>query len=479
MAGETTTTQDKRRRGRPRKHPKKTVAKKVEKVEPKKTSTPKTTAKKTETKKVEKPTEIPVEEKVEKVEKVETAPIEEKEEVTQDVEIEEVISETEEHMEEATVSGFDIDESETVGSDYSPLSEPVIMRGYEGGNNPIANEESEARIPTAQLTYEDDIPAQAEAEAVATATEQPAATTNNGQSSFSTNGSHQAQNSGFSAASQTQKTEEKKSFWDNSHSSHAETTTESPAEKKKNATKMADTLLMLYQSNVPSLFQFVAKFNEGKISRMELNGEIDLLMPVMEDGTTVGQYIQRVNMQVENTFVITDDMVAEVREPLIDYLMEKDFKMTPSQRLLAAVIGQMFTLGISAFAQWRQNRHALNQFAEFTMSYKQQNGGGRDIPTQAQAQPQQQTSAEDAAHGYEAVEEEEVHGYTATEQASTPYSNLSDLDGAENQNLMAKREDEVISVEVEEIPHEEEGHLDLNSYLHEEEEPMHNEDIPM
>lgn len=478
MAGTTTTTQAKRKRGRPPKRSKKITSKKVESNE---TSTAKQAVKPTAKQKVDKPVEEkPVVEKIEKVEKVEEPQEETPVAFSDDAVAEEVIPETEEHMEEAAISGFDIDESETVGSDYSPLADPVIMRGYEGGNNPIANEESEARIPTAQLTYEDDIPAQAEAVAEAVATQQPAATTNNGQSSFSTNGSDQTQNSGFSAASQTQKTEEKKSFWDNSHSSRAETTTESPAEKKKNATKMADTLLMLYQSNVPLLFQSVAKFNEGKISKMELNGEIDLLMPIMEDGTTVGQYINRVNTQVEQTFVITDEQVAEVREPLIDYLMEKDFKMTPSQRLLAAVIGQMFTLGITAFGQWRQNRHALNQFAEFTVSWKRQNGGGRDIPTQAQSQPQpqQQTSAEDVAHGYEAVEQEEVHGYTATEQASTPYSNLSDLDGAENQNLMAKREDEAISVEVEEIPHEEE-HLDLNSYLHEEEEPMHNEDIPM
>ncbi len=234
-----------------------------------------------------------------------------------------------------SVSEFEIEDADIVHEEYSPIDPDVIHRGYESGNNPITVSESEEgiHIPEAKLTFGDN-----EAEANREKAAKSESSTQQGQQ-----GTNTGQKGSSNQQVATKPPVEQKGYWEHTHSQSTEQTTESPAEKRRNATKMADTLLLVYRDKVPELFKYLAKFNEGKISKMELNGEIDRNMPVLEDGTTIGVYIARVNNHVEANFVISDEQIKEVREPLIDWLMEKDLKLTPQQRLLIAIGSQMVT----------------------------------------------------------------------------------------------------------------------------------------
>jgi hypothetical protein len=309
---------------------------------------------------------------------------------------------------------FDIEDAEVIANDYSPLNPDVIHRGYESGSAQMTQTSTEEGmiIPEAELTFSDENQASAEK------AKQNKETTEN-----ESGGQQNTQ-----SAQQVTKTEpkrEEKSYFSNEHSKSTETTTETPAEKRRNATKMADTLLMIYRENVPVLFKYFAQFNEGKISQMELDGEFDRAMPVLADGTTAGEYITSVNRQVDATFVITDAQVLEVREPLIDWLMEKDLKLTPAQRLGIAIGGQMVSFGLATLKQWQQNRHALNKFAEFHADWKGMGKG--DIPNQRNVKSD-----------YAPTEESRPR---PEEQRQTPMDNISDLDVMESNNMMPNNSD--------------------------------------
>lgn len=336
---------------------------------------------------------------------------------------------------------FDIDDAEIITEEYSPIDDDVITRGYEGGGSAMPkNAEDGIDIPQPALTFDSDIPV--------TPTEP---TPNLG----SSDNTPSAQGG---SSSNHQQHKEEKSYFSNDHSSHAETSTETPAEKRRNATKMADTLLMVYRENFPTLFKYIAKFNEGKISRMELNGELDRSMPILEDGTTVGQYIAQVNKSADEMYVITDEQLAEVREPLIDWLMEKDLKLTPAQRLAIALGGHAISFGLASLQQFQQNRHAMNQFAEFHADWR--NGGSsrrnntQDIPRASREQTRQE--------------------YEPTEEVRTSKNTMENISDLDNTNMMPQEED---NYSVETIPNNEESEeINLDDYMND--DSPSNEDIP-
>lgn len=353
-----------------------------------------------------------------------------------------IIKETTKPMaeEQEENNGFNVEDAEIVNDEYTPLGADVEFRGYEQGNAQLSDDDSRIDIPQAALTFDSE-----EREDI------PDAPTSNQQPN-----NQQGANTSFP---QGGKQSEEKSHWENNHSTHSETTTETPAEKRRNATKMADTLLMVYRENVPTIFKTISKFNEGKISKMELNGEIDRSMPILADGTTVGSYIKRVNLEIDSTFVVSDEQCAEIREPLIDYLMEKDLKLTPSQRVWMALGGQVISFGLAAVQQWQLRRHEMMQFQEFHAEWR---GQKRDIP---QPRPQREE--------YVAEEIPRERRQSPTNQRSTPMDNLTDHE-LHDANMM---ENEETTYTVETV--EDEAEIDLDDYMNagSVQEAL-NEDIP-
>lgn len=138
----------------------------------------------------------------------------------------------------------------------------------------------------------------------------------------------------------------------------------SPAQKRKSAEKTADAMLGLYCKFVPAPFKQWASFKERKINELALKKEIDLEME-LDGEMTIKDYIDNTNKQVEAIFEVSEEQKNEIREPLIDVLLEQELALTPTQRLLLAVGGHLTTLGISAFQLAQNNKMALETFKQF------------------------------------------------------------------------------------------------------------------
>lgn len=139
----------------------------------------------------------------------------------------------------------------------------------------------------------------------------------------------------------------------------------SPNQKRKAAEKSADVLITNYANLAPLPFKKLSSFNMRKLEKRHMNDEIDMHMKIMDDGTTIHSYCEQVNLQADATFVITKEMQDEIREPLIDVLLENNFALTPTQRLIAAVGGQLLQMGMTGIQFMAQNRDAMDTFKKF------------------------------------------------------------------------------------------------------------------
>lgn len=145
----------------------------------------------------------------------------------------------------------------------------------------------------------------------------------------------------------------------------------SPNQKRKAAEKTADALVKTYAQLVPVPFKYMSSFNIRKLEKRHMNDELDMYMQVMEDGTRVKDYCEKVNDEVDKIFVVTEEMQKEIKEPLVDVLLEQGFALTPSQRLLLAVGGQIVQMGITSIQLLQQNRSAIEQFKNFHKESKE------------------------------------------------------------------------------------------------------------
>jgi hypothetical protein len=175
----------------------------------------------------------------------------------------------------------------------------------------------------------------------------------------------------------------------------------SPAQKRKSAEKTADAMLGLYCKFVPAPFKQWASFKERKINELSLKKEIDLEME-LDGELTIKDYIDNHNKQVEGIFEVSEEQKNEIREPLIDVLLEQELALTPTQRLLMAVGGHLTTLGISAFQLAQNNKMALETFKQFqsdkimsSQPYQQAQPQGQPYQqARPQAQPYQQAQTQ-------------------------------------------------------------------------------------
>ncbi len=138
----------------------------------------------------------------------------------------------------------------------------------------------------------------------------------------------------------------------------------SPAKKRQAAEKSADAILLTYKNIAPVPFKWMANFNIPKLERLDAEGEIQLSQVLTEDGTTVKQYVEHVNAQVEEIFVITNEMTNDIKEPLVDVLMENNLALTPTQRLVMAVGQQVLQMGITSAKMLYDNKQAIKFFKE-------------------------------------------------------------------------------------------------------------------
>jgi hypothetical protein len=145
----------------------------------------------------------------------------------------------------------------------------------------------------------------------------------------------------------------------------------SPAQKRKSAEKTADALLSMYCQFVPMPFIKWSSFSDGKIQRMVFENKLDLSMQ-LENNVTVKDYIDGVNEQAQEVFKVSDETREEIKDPLVDVLLEQDLALTPTQRLMLAVGGHLVTMGFSAFQLAQNNKQALETFEKFHIQMNKQ-----------------------------------------------------------------------------------------------------------
>ena len=144
-----------------------------------------------------------------------------------------------------------------------------------------------------------------------------------------------------------------------------------PAQKRKSAEKTAEALLNMYCQFVPMPFIKWSSFSEGKIQKMVFENKVDLSMQ-LENNVSVKDYIDGVNEQAQEVFKVSDETKEEIKDPLIDVLLEQDLALTPTQRLMLAVGGHLVTMGFSAFQLAQNNKQALETFEKFHIQMNKQ-----------------------------------------------------------------------------------------------------------
>lgn len=131
-----------------------------------------------------------------------------------------------------------------------------------------------------------------------------------------------------------------------------------PHTKRRAAEQTADTLLKGYAQLAPIPFKWMSKFPESKIEKMAFDGQLDLSIEV-SDGVTFDEYMKQTNEQLDEIFEVDSDTLNDIREPLIEVLMEQNMELTPTQRLIAAVLSHLTQMFTVAFKLRQQNNRIL------------------------------------------------------------------------------------------------------------------------
>jgi hypothetical protein len=118
-------------------------------------------------------------------------------------------------------------------------------------------------------------------------------------------------------------------------------------------------------------FKSWSSFKDHKIQKMAFEGKIDLEMP-LENGITVKDYIDGNNEQVEEIFKVSDETREEIKDPLIDVLLEQELALTPTQRLMLAVGSHLVTMSFSAYQLAQNNKVALETFERYHQQTKKE-----------------------------------------------------------------------------------------------------------
>ena len=139
----------------------------------------------------------------------------------------------------------------------------------------------------------------------------------------------------------------------------------SPQQKRRAAEKTADAILTAYAKFVPLPFKKLSSYDLKKLEQLEIEDELRMSMIVQEGNITIRDYVMQHNEQVEEVFTITDEMIADIKPPLQDVLMEQQLVLTPLQRLGLAVGGNLLTFTFAAVQLSNQKKEALKTFKAF------------------------------------------------------------------------------------------------------------------
>lgn len=131
-----------------------------------------------------------------------------------------------------------------------------------------------------------------------------------------------------------------------------------PRTKRKAAEQTANAILKTYSHIAPKPFKWLSKFPEAKIEKMAFKGELDVTIEVA-DGLSFDEYVKETNKQIDELFEVDEDTIEEIKEPLIEVLMEQDLELTPKQRLGMAIASHVLEMLTTSIQLWQTNKRVL------------------------------------------------------------------------------------------------------------------------
>ncbi len=107
----------------------------------------------------------------------------------------------------------------------------------------------------------------------------------------------------------------------------------SDEELKKRADQTARSVLSIYSVQIPKIFKYFAKFDDGKLEDMEMAGEIDMSMK-LGSGKTFRQHKNEMNAMVDKVFTTSPETMEALQEPLAEMLAEKGWVLSPMGQII-------------------------------------------------------------------------------------------------------------------------------------------------
>ena len=126
------------------------------------------------------------------------------------------------------------------------------------------------------------------------------------------------------------------------------------SQKRRVFKQTAQSLVLAYKqfSGLPFKYLATRDINAGKMAEYNVTKELDtnIVLELPNDvHMSIAQYFEQQCMKADGLFELDPDVEKEIVEALTDVLMEKQFALTPTQRLMVAVGQDLFNKGVQLF----------------------------------------------------------------------------------------------------------------------------------
>ena len=125
-------------------------------------------------------------------------------------------------------------------------------------------------------------------------------------------------------------------------------------QKRRVFKQTAQSLVLAYKqfSGLPFKYLATRDINAGKMAEYNVTKELDtnIVLELPNDvHMSIAQYFEQQCMKADGLFELDPDVEKEIVEALTDVLMEKQFALTPTQRLMVALGQDLFSKGVQLF----------------------------------------------------------------------------------------------------------------------------------
>jgi hypothetical protein len=156
----------------------------------------------------------------------------------------------------------------------------------------------------------------------------------------------------------------------------------STKEKRMGSKRVADMLMTAYEW-VNVAVDNSLLFNERKINKLQMDGELDLSTPIpisATDTMSAGEFIQEFNSQSKGTIKVTQEFKEEVMPVLIDVLEEEGVTITKKQELGYLIGKDVAVKAFMCYQSLNVKKDMLKMMIEISQANKQSMSYNQSAP---------------------------------------------------------------------------------------------------